>query len=507
MSVLSAVPYATALFLQSAQVTAQFTPVPWLAPAIGLVNTLITMIKQANANKHALHQLQDRCLSFLVIVQQTGDGAPAQEQQILVAGVEGTLRSMIDRMDKWCAKSAFELFIKQADLATAIQDCHMEINDSLTKLQVTAALETVAWQSEFEANNNRDRAEILRYLSDIKNTHSIIAMTQHQQSADIKAIMALMQQNLSVTPDGDTQGLGTNLYQIQKSTGKLLANMHLQRGEVRRLGPYPVSGTGSMDIWEGIYLSEEKVAIKILRAVHSTPKSLLRFKREVDIWNRVWETDQGRHILPLYGFCQNDGPFPYVVSPWHPHGTADKYVAQHRDVDHLALIRGISAGVYVLHTMNPPIVHGDLKGANIIIDSVGNPLLADFGFSRVVEDITGVPFTQSAGVSNSQRWLAPELCFDKGRLTMAADVYAFGMTMLELMTHAMPWATVRHTTQVIIKVAEGEKPPKPCDEATIARGFDDHLWDVMQKCWDDAEIRPTVTEVMQMLSVPVVVQV
>lgn len=82
-------------------------------------------------------------------------------------------------------------------------------------------------------------------------------------------------QNLSVTPDRDTQGLGTNLYQIQKSTGKLLANMHLQRGEVRRLGPYPVSGTGSMDIWEGIYLSEEKVAIKILRAVHSTPKSLL----------------------------------------------------------------------------------------------------------------------------------------------------------------------------------------------------------------------------------------
>lgn len=35
-------------------------------------------------------------------------------------------------------------------------------------------------------------------------------------------------------------------------------------------------------------------------------------------------------------------------------------------------------------------------------------------------------------VSNSQRWLAPELCFDKGRLTTAADVYAFGMTMLEV---------------------------------------------------------------------------
>ncbi|KAF8450802.1 kinase-like domain-containing protein [Boletus edulis BED1] len=499
MSVLSTVPYAAALFLDSAQVTAQFSPVPWLAPAIGLINTVITMCRQAKANKNALKQLQDRCISFLVVVQQRGDGASPPEQQRLIAGVQSTLRNIIDRLDKWCSKSSFELFIKQVDLANAIEDCHVEINDSLTKLQLTAAIDTAVWQSEFKVNNERDQAEVLYYLSDIKNTQTIIAMTQHRQSADIKAIMALMQQNLSITPECDTQGLGTNLYRIQKSTGKLLANMQLQRGEVRRLGHYPVSGTGSMDIWEGLYLNEEKVAIKILRAVHSTPKSLQRFRREVEIWNRVWETDQGRHILPLYGFCQNDGPFPYVVSPWHPNGTADKYVAQFPDVDHLALIRGISAGAYVLHTMTPPIVHGDLKGANIIIDAVGNALLADFGFSRVVEDITGVPFTQSAGVSNSQRWLAPELCFDKGRLTMAADIYAFGMTMLELMTHAMPWATVRHTTQVIIKVADGEKPPRPRDEATIARGLDDHLWEVMQKCWDAAETRPTVTEVIQML--------
>ena len=67
------------------------------------------------------------------------------------------------------------------------------------------------------------------------------------------------------------------------------------------------------------------------------------------------------------------------------------------------------------------------------------------------------------------------------------------------MTHAMPWATIRHTTQVIIKVADGEKPPRPCDGATITRGLDDHVWGVMEKCWDQAETRPTVIEVMRML--------
>jgi hypothetical protein len=55
-------------------------------------------------------------------------------------------------------------------------------------------LDTVAWQSDFKANIERDQAEILRYLSDIQNTQSIIAMTQHQQGDDIKTIMAIMQQ-------------------------------------------------------------------------------------------------------------------------------------------------------------------------------------------------------------------------------------------------------------------------------------------------------------------------
>ncbi|KAF9246931.1 kinase-like domain-containing protein [Melanogaster broomeanus] len=499
MSVLSTAAYASQIFLGGAQAASQFVPVPWLAPVLGLANSLVTMINQAKANKNALKQLQDRCISFLVVLQQQGDGASAQEQQKLLAGAQSTLQSIVSRMDKWCSKNSFELFVHQAELATTIQDCHLEINDSMTKLQLTATLGSVDWQAQLTANNERDKAEIINYLSDIQNTESIILMTQHRQSADIKTIMDMMQQNLSFTANHSTPGLGTNLYRIQKSTGKLLANMHLQRGEVRRIGQYPVSGTGSMDIWEGLYLNEEKVAIKILRAVHSTPKSLERFKREVDLWNKVWEIDQGRHILPLYGFCQSDGPFPYVVSPWQQNGTAEAYVAAFPDVDHRALIRGISAGVNVLHTMNPPIVHGDLKGANIIIDAVGSPLLADFGFSRIVEDITGVAFTQSAGISNSQRWLAPELCLDKGRLTTAADVYAFGMTILQLMTHATPWCTVRHTTQVILKVALGEKPQRPRDDATIARGLDDHLWEVMQKCWDEADKRPTMAELMQTL--------
>ena len=89
---------------------------------------------------------------------------------------------------------------------------------------------------------------------------------------------------------------------------------------------------------------------------------------------------------------------------------------------------------------------------NILINSNGEPLLADFGLSKVcpsdvhrtygmtdpcvrkqiMEDLTGMPFTQSRGVSDSYRWFAPELCCSPGILSTASDVFAYAMTVLEV---------------------------------------------------------------------------
>ena len=49
-----------------------------------------------------------------------------------------------------------------------------------------------------------------------------------------------------------------------------------------------------------------------------------------------------------------------------------------------------------------------------------------------MEDLTGVPFTQSRGISDSYRWFAPELCSAPGILSTASDVFAYAMTVLEV---------------------------------------------------------------------------
>ncbi|KAL4076003.1 kinase-like domain-containing protein [Scleroderma yunnanense] len=490
--------FISSLAINSATLAAQAAPVPWLGAAFATLTVLKDMIIKAKANKSALGQLRDRCSAFLSVIEAHGGSAPPEEQKELALDAERTIRGVVERMRPWCSMSAVKLFIKQDEVASEVQDCHSQINDCMTRLQITAALEAQGWQVSFKSNLEDDRRAMLEYLSDTSNVQNIILQTVQQSSKDLKTLMGFMQQNLPNTSGGSNSGLEANLYELHKSSKTMLANMNLKSGEVRRIGKYPVSGTHTMDIWEGIYLNEEKVAIKIIRSVHAGPRSLQRFTREVEIWRSVWEVDQGRHIVPLYGFCQIDGPFPYVVSPWMPHGTVDHYVKQHPDVDHRALIKHIAEGVNLLHTMAPPIVHGDIRGANIVIDGVGNPLLSDFGFSRIIEDITGVAITQSTGILDSQRWAARELCLG-GKLTTKADVYSFGMTVLELMTHQKPWPRIRLPHQVVLKVADGAMPPRPLDDLAVDRGLDDRLWELLLRCWDEPEKRPTMAEVLTLL--------
>ncbi|KAH7903719.1 kinase-like domain-containing protein [Hygrophoropsis aurantiaca] len=470
-----------------------------------------------------MRQLHDRCCELVLVFQENcNDASDIERCKKGAKAVTSTLENVKQRMTLWAGMSKVKRFFRQDDMSSDIQICHRDIADCLTNFQIISHLEIHAWLGEYEARYKDDINEIVHDLSDIKNQNALILASQQEDSPKIDSLMAMMQNALHPSPQvhDPSHGLESNLYHVQKTSQSLLPNLNLERGEVRRLGQYAVGGNTVMDIWEGIYLDEEKVAIKILRGVHSDPKSVKRFNREIDIWKRVWEVDHGRHTLPLYGFRQDDGPFLYIVSPWQPNGTAIDYVKKYPYVDHRKLIRGIAEGILVLHSMDPPVVHGDLKGSTVVIDRSGNPLLADFGFSKVIpmmgsmrqiilsqplqiiEDITGTAITQSTGICNSNRWLAPELSIGDGIMTPAADVYAFAMTVLELLTHEQPWATIK-ITHVIKQINEKKRPARPegCfGEAALERGLDDHIWNLIQACWvTERKDRPTIAQAKQAL--------
>lgn len=488
---------------QTAQITAQFAPIPWLCPAVEVLCVIVQLCENASANRRIVRQLCQRCHDLLTAFGESMQDSQSDAMETPLQAVSNTLEGIKLKMIFWAQLNRIESFAKQKEILEDIQRCHNQISDCLGKFQVMSHLEIHEWQSKFEANHKRDHEEIISYLAEIANATEITRAATVEGFAEIRALlMCNMQHALSETRFDYRMhaGLQSNLYQLQMDSKSLLPEFHLKRGEVTRIGQFPVSGSASMDIWEGLYLGREKVAIKVIRAVTSDPRSLQRFKREVRVWAEIWKIDRGNHILPFYGFCQSDGPYPYMISPWQPNGTAINYVKKHPNIDYMRMIRAIGEGIRILHSFSPPIVHGDIKGPNIVINALGDPLIADFGVSQVVEDITGVPFSQSNGVSDSYRWFAPELCIGPGVLSISSDIYAYGMTMLELITNQLPYSYIKHTTEVVIKSANGARPHRPTDSHIVARGLDDHLWDLMNTCWNnDSMARPSIDQVLARL--------
>ena len=87
-------------------------------------------------------------------------------------------------------------------------------------------------------------------------------------------------------------------------------------------------------------------------------------------------------------------------------------------------------GLEYLHSQTPPIIHGDIKSDNILIDNEGHPRIGDFGLANMLEDGT-TGLTTTTGFQASWRWVSPELA-DETKRTKASDVWAFGCTLIEV---------------------------------------------------------------------------
>lgn len=219
----------------------------------------------------------------------------------------------------------------------------------------------------------------------------------------------------------------------------------------------------------------------------------------------------------------------YLVSPWCENGDAPKYLKKNPNADRVKLVSEflsllirmidspvcgmqileIAYGLRYLHSQNPPIAHGSLQGSNVLIGDGGGALLADFGLSKALEDLTAVPFTQSTGANGCFRWMAPELHEDGGRMTLKSDTYAWGMTALELMSGKVPYSRIKMPGSVVMEVSRGRVPERPRRGGSTGGGvgeggngveISDRLWRLLVRCWArDGANRPTIHEIIEEL--------
>ncbi|KAL4064745.1 kinase-like domain-containing protein [Scleroderma yunnanense] len=140
----------------------------------------------------------------------------------------------------------------------------------------------------------------------------------------------------------------------------------------------------------------------------------------------LWSKLCHENIVPLCGFTTS-GASIALVSPWQEKGNAHDYV-QNCEIDPRPLLLGIARAIDYLHSHDlGPIVHGDLKGHNVLVADDGCALLTDFGGSSLAGLSLTMPLRPHR--EGTLRWMAPELLDDENT-SIWSDLWAFGMTAL-----------------------------------------------------------------------------
>ncbi|KAF8593986.1 kinase-like protein, partial [Ceratobasidium sp. AG-I] len=186
-----------------------------------------------------------------------------------------------------------------------------------------------------------------------------------------------------------------------------------------------------------------------------------------------------------------------MVSQWMEEGNLPHYLEREPGADRPNICMQVAEGLSYLHKCG--VVHGDLKGANILMSDSGVPLLADFGNATL--EMCSLQFTRTSSNHNyTLRWTAPEVYLEMGAPTVEADIYAMGMVR-EIITGSIPYRGWSERA-VNFRIAGGAIPERPEDCIPGTNEAGNAIWLMLTRCWArDPESRPTIIEVKDMVSV------
>ncbi|XP_072441806.1 receptor-interacting serine/threonine-protein kinase 4 [Chiloscyllium punctatum] len=231
------------------------------------------------------------------------------------------------------------------------------------------------------------------------------------------------------------------------------------------------------------------LAIKCPPSLHVDEKENAELLDEA----KKMEMAKFRYILPVYGICKD--PVGLVME-YMETGSLEKLLASEVLPWELRfrIIHETAVGMNFLHCMSPPLLHLDLKPANILLDAHHHVKISDFGLARW----NGLSNTQDIsldGFCGTIAYLPPERLRQKKNSDIKHDVYSFSIVIWGILTQKKPFAAETNILHIMVKVVSGLRPDLsaiPKSRPPACKG----LLKLMQRCWKEAPSdRPTFQEI------------
>ncbi len=198
------------------------------------------------------------------------------------------------------------------------------------------------------------------------------------------------------------------------------------------------------------------VAVKmILSGQLAGPDEVERFRREAGAAARL----DHPNIVPIYEVGEHQGRHYYsmkLIEGRNLGTDMPHFAANHRAAAHLMA----KVAQAVQHAHERGILHRDLKPGNILLDAAKQPHVTDFGLARRLDEPSSL--SPSGAVIGTASYMAPEQAMAQSRcLTAAADVYALGAVLYEMLTGRPPFqnANLMQTLRAVVE-QEPERPGK-----------------------------------------------
>ncbi|MEU3466207.1 protein kinase [Streptomyces sp. NPDC006733] len=199
-----------------------------------------------------------------------------------------------------------------------------------------------------------------------------------------------------------------------------------------------VIGLGGMgQVWRGWdELLERAVAVKVVHDLGREAEAAERFALEA----RTAAQLNDPHVVGVYDFGTDRDRFFLVMELIEGCSLAQELqrTTMLEPARAVALCAQVAAGLAVAHQHG--VVHRDIKPGNLLLEQGGRVAIADFGIARFTQDTTTAgALTADGHVMGTVAYLAPERALGRPA-TPAADLYALGCALYQLLTGTVPFA-------------------------------------------------------------------